>query len=293
MRFAAIDIGSNAVRLLISDVTVNGKGPDFKKLMLIRVPIRLGEDAFTEQRISEKKSALLVKTMSAFRNLMDVCQVKEYMACATSAMRESRNNAEVLEKIKKEADISVQLIGGKREAEVIYAIHVADILNRDRSYLYVDVGGGSTELTLFSKGKPVASNSFPIGTIRILYHKVSESDWDQLKFWIKENTREHRPVTGIGTGGNINKISRLLSKKEGKPLSYGEIKDTLQNLESLTVEERIKKYGLKEDRADVIVPAARIYLNVLKWSDAEEIVVPNLGLVDGIVHLLHEKHTRK
>jgi exopolyphosphatase/guanosine-5'-triphosphate,3'-diphosphate pyrophosphatase len=294
-RYSAIDIGSNAVRLLVSEVSPsNGEGgkDKFKKLLFVRIPLRLGENAFTEKTIPEKKIADLLKAFSAFRNLMELFNSGDYLAYGTSALRDAANEAEVADRIKKETGIVVQVIDGKREAEIIFALHAAEETDKEKSFLCVDVGGGSTEVTLFSKGTMQASNSFPVGTIRMLQDKVSMDTWDTMKAWIKENARNGGRIKGIGTGGNINKLYRLAGKKEGKPLSFEEVKALHSELSSMTVEERIKKFSLKEDRADVIVPAARIFQSIMKWSEMSEIYVPSVGLADGMIRVLYEKNRK-
>lgn len=293
MKFAAIDIGSNAVRLLLANVYEHKGKPDFKKGSLIRVPIRLGDDVFLTQRISKEKTQNLVKTMMAFKYLAEVYEPLDIMACATASMREAVNNQEVIDLIKKETGISIEIIDGKREAEIIYSNHVAEDIDSSKSYLYIDVGGGSTELTLFSKGKRIGSNSFNIGTIRILDHADNESEWKRLQNWVENETQRHQPITGIGTGGNINKIFKISEKKEGKPLSYKNLKEIYENLNSYSLEARIEVLGLKPDRADVIIPAAEIFLKIMKWSKISEIYVPQIGLSDGIIHVLYERFKLK
>ncbi len=290
MKFAAIDIGSNAIRLLITEVLENGSGIKFKQRLFVRVPIRLGEDVFLQKTISEDKSEKLIKALASFKNLIELFGVKNYLACATSAFREAENGKKVIDKIKDTAGIKIEIIDGKREAEIIYSCHVAEKLNHNKSYLYVDVGGGSTELTLFAKGKLIFSNSFPVGTVRLLYDKVSVNEWEKLKETVKEISKDHSPIIAIGTGGNINKIFKMLDS-ENKYIGYKEMKDIYEELSAMSVEQRIKKFGFKEDRADVIVPAAKIYLSIMKWADISDIYVPKLGLADGIINLLYEKQT--
>jgi exopolyphosphatase / guanosine-5'-triphosphate,3'-diphosphate pyrophosphatase len=286
-RFAAIDVGSNAVRLLISDVAEKENLVDFKKVLFLRVPLRLGLSVFAEDKITKNKAKELIKVISAFKNLIDVYKVDEMMACATAAMREASNGKEIIKKVKSETGVRIELIDGKKEAEIIYTNHIAESLDHQSSYLYIDVGGGSTELTLFSKGTVVSTCSFPIGTIRILYDKVSEDQWSELKSWLKTQASGHKDLIAIGTGGNINKIFKLSGKKE-KFLTLPEIKEIQSVLTSLTIDERIEKLGMNEDRADVIVPAGKIFLNIMKWADIEEVHVPRIGLADGIIHYLYE-----
>ena len=224
MKYAAIDIGSNAVRLLIADINSNAGQTGFKKTILLRGPVRLGDDAFLDKKISERKINDLTKTIIAFKHLLDVYKVEEYMACATSALREAENGQEIVKSIKKQTGISIEIIEGTREANIIYSTHIEQTLDIKLSYLYIDVGGGSTEVSVFSKNKMIASNSFNIGTIRMLDNKDLDADWDALKFFVKENTKNLKPVIGIGTGGNINKLFRLSEEKEGTPLSFEKIK---------------------------------------------------------------------
>ncbi len=291
MRYAAIDIGSNAVRLLIADIIENETKLSFKKNTLLRVPLRLGDDAFLDKKISEKKATDLTKTMLAFRNLMDVYKVSDYMACATSAMREARNGHKVVERIKQLADIDITIVEGKTEASIIYANKMDKVIDRKQNYLYIDVGGGSTELSIFSDGKPVASRSFNIGTIRMLDNVDQEETWQQMKDWIKQYVKKYKNLVGIGTGGNINKLFRMSAEKEEKPLSFTKLKELYNHLNTYSLKDRINVLGLNQDRADVIIPAAEIYLMVMKWASAKKIYVPRLGMVDGIIQVLIEKNT--
>jgi exopolyphosphatase/guanosine-5'-triphosphate,3'-diphosphate pyrophosphatase len=289
LRYAAIDIGSNAVRLLIADITHSDKG-NFKKNTLVRVPLRLGDDAFLDQKLSEKKIEDLVKTMIAFRNLMDVYHVTEYLACATSAMREAKNGKQVIEKIKELADIDIEIIEGQREASIIYSNHIEENLDIKKSYLYIDVGGGSTELSVFVNKQPVASKSFNLGTIRILDNQDKEETWNEMKDWIKEHTKELKQVVGIGTGGNINKLFRMSGEKDDMPLSFLKLRNMYNELNSYSLKERISILKLNQDRADVIIPACEIYLTVMKWAGIKQIFVPKVGMVDGIINLLMEEN---
>lgn len=293
MKFAAIDIGSNAVRLLLSRIIENGSEPIFKKESLIRVPIRLGEDSFTQQRISEQKKNNLIKTMIGFKHLMEAYEAVDYIACATSAMREAANGKEIAELIKQKSGINLEIIDGKKEAYIINSNHIEKELDVSRSYLYIDVGGGSTELTLFSNNESITSRSFNIGTVRLLKDLVNRESWKEMKRWIKESTTEFHPISGIGSGGNINKIFRLSRKNEGKPLSFKNIKDIYQYLSTFTLDQRIKVLGLKPDRADVILPAAEIYLSVMKWARIKRMYVPQIGLSDGLIHILYERQRQK
>ena len=292
LRYAAIDIGSNAVRLLIADITQQGddKEPGFKKNTLVRVPLRLGDDAFLDHELSPKKIDDLVKTMTAFRNLMDVYNVTEYLACATSAMREAKNGKEVIEKVKELANIDIEIIEGQREASIIYSNHIEENLDIKKSYLYIDVGGGSTEISVFVNKQPVASKSFNIGTIRILDNQDKEETWNEMKEWIKHNTKELKQVVGIGTGGNINKLFRMSGEKDDMPLSFLKLKNMYNELNAYSLKERISVLKLNPDRADVIIPACEIYLTIMKWAGVKQIFVPKVGMVDGIINLLIEEN---
>jgi exopolyphosphatase/guanosine-5'-triphosphate,3'-diphosphate pyrophosphatase len=290
LRYAAIDIGSNAVRLLIADIAENDSTISFKKNTLIRVPLRLGDDAFLEQYISEKKAADLLKTMQAFKNLMDVYKVTDYMACATSAMREAKNGAEIVERVRTEANINLEIVHGQKEANIIYASYIEQSLEKNKNYLYIDVGGGSTELSVFSDGRMLASSSFNIGTIRILDNQDKEETWSDMHDFIKDHTRGFKSVMGIGTGGNINKLFRLSQEKEGTPLTFGKLKTLYNYLNSFSLKDRINVLGLNQDRADVIIPACEIYITVMKWAAIKSIYVPKVGLVDGIIQTLIDKN---
>jgi exopolyphosphatase/guanosine-5'-triphosphate,3'-diphosphate pyrophosphatase len=290
LKLAAIDIGSNACRLLIDDVVPDQHGnPDFSKVVLLRVPLRLGFDVFETGRISEPKIDMFLKTMKAYKLLLDVYDVKHLKACATSAMRDAANAPEIIERIKKEAGIDVRVITGQEEASYIYENHVAENLNNQKSYLYIDVGGGSTELTFFSNGRLVCKESFNIGTIRILKNMVTMSDWDAMKAFIKTNLGKYFNVNAIGSGGNINKIFTLSKRKDGRPLPFELLRDYYNEFNKLTVAQRMALYKLREDRADVIVPALLIYINVMRWANIEEIYVPKIGLADGLIHLLYDE----
>jgi len=289
LKFAAIDVGSNAVRLLFTQVFENKDETFFKKDSLFRVPIRLGEDVFVKRKISEKKKDSLIKTMMAFKYLIEAYDPLDYMAIATAAMREAENSREIVKAIESEAGIDLQIIDGQREAEIIYSNHIAEKLDKEGNYLYIDVGGGSTELTLISGSVIVNSHSFKLGTVRLLEKQVSKTEWQRMKDWIKENTSEYPSITGIGTGGNINKILKMSLKEEGETLSYKNIKTIYDSVNSYSFEDRISKLNLRPDRADVIIPATKIFLKTIKWADIKELYVPSIGLSDGIIHVLYEK----
>jgi exopolyphosphatase / guanosine-5'-triphosphate,3'-diphosphate pyrophosphatase len=290
LRLAAIDIGSNAARLLISEVRLDNKGQaTFNKLNLVRVPLRLGFDVFEHGEISKERIGMILQTIKAYKHLINAYQVKFVKACATSAMRDASNAEDIIRKVKLETDIEIEVITGDTEANLIYENHIAEGMNSEDSYLYIDVGGGSTELTLFSKGNLQFKESFNIGTIRLLKGMVQDSHWEYMKDEVKKQRKGLQHITAIGSGGNINKIFSLSKKKDGKPLSLDLLKDYYKELNSFTVEERMQVYQMREDRADVIVPALSIYINVMRWADAEEIYVPKIGLADGLIHHLYDE----
>lgn len=290
MRLAAIDIGTNACRLLITDVVnINKTKPQFNKLNLVRVPLRLGFDVFETGEISIEKREMILDTMKAYAHLMNAYGVESHIAVATSAMRDAKNRKDVIRQIFIETGIDIQVISGDFEASLIYESHIAENLNSNNSYLYIDVGGGSTELTFFSNNKIVYKRSFNIGTIRILKKIVSDSDWDFMKQEIKENIKGVKNIMGIGTGGNINKVFSLSKKKDGKALDINLLKDYYREFSSCTVTELVNNYNLREDRADVIVPALLIYLQILKWANIDELIVPKIGLADGLVQHLYSE----
>jgi exopolyphosphatase/guanosine-5'-triphosphate,3'-diphosphate pyrophosphatase len=290
MKLAAIDIGSNAARLLISEVKLDSFGnPEFNKLNLIRVPLRLGFDVFEKGIISKEKRGMILQTMKAFGHLMKAYNVEHIKACATSAMRDAGNSNDIIRKIKLETDIEIKIITGDEEANYIYENHIAENLDKLHSYLYIDVGGGSTEITFFSEGNLRYKESFNIGTIRLLKNQVTENNWNELKDHLKQNTKSSLPIIAIGSGGNINKVFSLSKKKEGKPLSIDLLKDYYKELSAVSLEDRIKVYKLREDRADVIVPALQIYINIMRWADISNIYVPKIGLADGLIQSLYEE----
>ncbi len=292
-KYAAIDIGSNAMRLLIANVIEEENKPtQFNKSHLIRVPIRLGQDAFTVGEISEESAERMVKAMKAFKLLMDVYKVEQYAACATSAMREAYNGKDLVEEIAKKAKINIDIIEGKTEAAIIANSDLESYIKNDGHYLYVDVGGGSTEFTLFSNGKQIVSKSFKNGTVRLLNNMVTESVWQEIEKWIKTHTENLSNVEIIGSGGNINKIFKMSGKTNDKPLTQSYLVQRFKYLNSLSYEERIYTLGLNTDRADVIIPAIKIYVNAMKWSNAKHIYVPKIGLSDGIVKAMYYKNTK-
>lgn len=274
-------------------MTAAGK-PEFIKLNLVRVPLRLGFDVFEQGEISRERVQWLVETVKAYKHLLNIYQVEYVIAAATSAMRDARNATDIIRRVKAETGIEIKVISGQEEANVIYENHIAENLSKEDSYLYIDVGGGSTELTFFTNGRLEFKESFNIGTIRLLKKQVTEENWEEVKTYLRTRTKGYPHVTAIGSGGNINKIFSLSKRKDGKPLHIELLKDYLKELSSFTVEERVRLYKLKEDRADVIVPALQIYINVMRWTNVEEIYVPKIGLVDGLIqHLYDEKYVRR
>lgn len=289
-KYAAIDIGSNAVRLLISTITEQeGREPLFKKTSLVRVPIRLGSDVFISKKISPENVTRMVDTMQAFQLLMKSHRIQKYKACATSAMRESLNGKEVADLVQEKTGIKIHIIDGNDEAAIIAATDLHALIKTDKTYLYVDVGGGSTEFTLYSNGKTIASQSFKLGTVRLLNDMVTQDVWNEVEQWIKSVTKKYSKIDLIGSGGNINNIFKSSGKSAGKPLSFFYLSSYYQLLQSFTYEERITELNLNQDRADVIVPAARIYLSAMKWTRARRMYVPKIGLSDGIIKSLYQE----
>jgi exopolyphosphatase / guanosine-5'-triphosphate,3'-diphosphate pyrophosphatase len=292
LKFAAIDIGSNAVRILFCNVIEHANGPYIRKSSLVRVPVRLGEDVFNSGEISAEKFEDLTKAMLAFKNLMEVQKVVQYRACATSAMREAVNGPEVVKTIIEKTGIDINIISGDDEAEYIFYGSMSD-KDSKKSYLYIDVGGGSTELSLFTKGERVASESFNIGTIRLLQKKETAGECKRLKKWIKETLKQNKTLTAVGTGGNINKIFKLSKKKTGESLSLEKLKAMDVYLSKFSYEERILTLGLNPDRADVIVHASKLFITILKTAGIKKMIVPQIGLSDGIIKRLAEEYTEK
>ncbi|WP_425075573.1 Ppx/GppA phosphatase family protein [Psychroserpens sp. S379A] len=287
-KYAAIDIGSNAVRLLISSIVEQKDQPvKFKKTSLVRVPIRLGADVFLNGVISEENKVRMLDTMTAFKLLMKSHKIVKYKACATSAMREADNGKEMAKLISKKANIDIDIIEGEEEAAIIAATDLHSYIKEDKTYLYVDVGGGSTEFSIFHLGKTVASKSFKIGTVRLLNDIVKKGTWLELEEWIKTNTKRYDTIDLIGSGGNINKIFKISGKSMGKPLTYFYLTSYYNKLQTYSYEERITELDLNQDRADVIIPATRIYLSAMKWSGAKDIYVPKIGLSDGIIKSIY------
>ena len=289
-RYAAIDIGSNAVRLLISNVIETETEVYYKKSSLIRVPVRLGIESFMHGEISDETADRLVEAMKAFYHLMKANQVVHYKGCATSAMRDAKNNEALINRIKFEAGIDIEIISGKFEAEIIFSTHMEALFTGLDNFLYVDVGGGSTEITLFDNGLSKKSKSFNIGTLRVLEETVTEKDWTKLENWLHEITEDYHDLSIIGSGGNINKMFKMSMKELGKPLNYKYLAKQYKDISALSYEDRMLDLDLNPDRADVIVPALEIYLNVMKWSKVDNVYVPKIGLSDGIARYAYKEY---
>lgn len=289
-KYGAIDIGSNAVRLLIATIIEReGQETIFKKTSLVRVPIRLGEDVFQAKNISEENAQRLNDTMRAFKLLMNSHKVVKYRACATSAMREADNGIVVAKKIEKQTGINIQIIDGNDEAAIIASTDIRDLIMVDKTFLYVDVGGGSTEFTIFSNGKTITSKSFKLGTVRLLNNMVTDTIWNEVEEWVKNETKHYHKVSLIGSGGNINSIFKQSGKPMGKSLSYIYLTNYYELIRNYSYEERVVEMDMNPDRADVIIHATRIYLSAMKWSRARKIYVPKIGLSDGIVKSLYRE----
>ena len=287
-KFAAIDIGSNAIRILIANIIQTEQDVVFQKNSLIRSPVRLGEDSFTLGEISPKSLKRFVKTMKAFKLLMNIHGVSYYKAFATSALREANNSSYVIETVKKKAGIKIEIIDGTKEAEIISNSKISEFINTQKTFLFVDVGGGSTEFTFINEGNHIVSKSFKIGTVRLINNLIDDRVWIGIENWIKKNSMKYEKITLMGSGGNINKLFKLSNIKEGKPLSKIKLSQLFYQLEKLNYEERVLKFELNPDRADVIVPAARIYLKALEWSGGQKIYVPRFGLSDGMIKYMYK-----
>ena len=288
MKFAAIDIGSNAARMQISSVLKHAESISFKKIEYVRFPLRLGLDVFNKGYISPQKETEILKLLQAYKLLMDLHQVDDYMILATSAMRDAKNGKDIAQKVKKQFDLDLQIISGDQESEFVNKglLRILD----DKNYLHIDVGGGSTEITLFSQKKPIISKSFEVGSVRLLEKTVSDSTWKAMQYWVEKNIKDAIPkLTAVGIGGNINKILEL-SKKKGKSITIKEIEEVIQKLSKFSLDELVNELELNPDRADIIAPASNVYLSVMKWAKIKEILVPGLGLKDGIMEILAEKY---
>ncbi|MFN4892369.1 MAG: exopolyphosphatase [Bacteroidota bacterium] len=289
MILAAIDIGSNAARLLISEVTSIGKESRVDRLNFLRIPLRLGFDVFEKGYIGARRKKMLIDTIDVFARLISMHEVDHYIACATSAMRDASNSKEIIREIRQQTGIGIDIISGDLEAEIIYENHIAELLDPGHSYLYIDVGGGSTELTFYHQSEVVFQRSFNVGTIRMLTNQMDDEVWQEMKLFLRDFAKKYDQVTAIGSGGNINKLASLVNAKSGKSISAETVREMHRELSDLTVEERMLRYKLKRDRADVIVPALLIYTHLMKWGGIEEIYVPKIGLADGLIHHLREQ----
>ena len=289
-RFAAIDVGSNAMRLFFCRVLENGEGPTFIKESMIRMPLRLGHDAFTENKISDETCDKFVNTMYGFNSLIQAYEPISFKACATEAMRQASNGLDLVDRVKEETGINLNIITGKEEANIIISTHIDRYLQTDQHCLYVDVGGGSTELTLIKNKETLFSKSFSIGSVRLLEEQVSADDWSTMKEWIVDKTSTITNIQSIGSGGNINKILTLLEKSKGKSVSFKEIKSIIKKIKPFSIHDRIVKLGLRPDRADVIVHAGKIYSKCMKWSGANNMIVPQVGLADGMISMLYDDY---
>jgi exopolyphosphatase/guanosine-5'-triphosphate,3'-diphosphate pyrophosphatase len=288
-KYAAIDVGSNAIRMLVSNV-INHKGKrTILKNALVRVPIRLGEDSFTSGSISKKNKKRIVKSMKAFKMLMKVHGVKDYMAYATSALREAKNGSKVVKEVLSKSGIQIEIIDGKKEAKIISNTNVFDVVGKEKTFLYVDVGGGSTEFSILKNGKRIHSKSFKIGTVRLLNNGVSDEMWEHAQKWVKGKTKEYNKIYLLGTGGNINKLHKIAGIKDNRPITFLTLNAIYARLSKMTYEERIVELGLNPDRSDVILPAAKLFLRTLNWSGAKVVYVPKVGLSDGMIRELCKK----
>jgi exopolyphosphatase/guanosine-5'-triphosphate,3'-diphosphate pyrophosphatase len=291
LKFAAIDVGSNAVRLLLKRVIENGFKALFKKESLVRIPLRLGEDAFLAGRVSDEKHVALINTMRGFHYLMQAYQPVGVMACATSAMREAANGQEIVDDVRDQTGIELKIIDGPTEAEIICRTSSHQLRVSSGAYLFIDVGGGSTEITLLVDQQPVTAQSFDIGTVRMLHGQVGPAAWLVMENWLRSATAPYKgKLMGIGSGGNINKIFRLASQKNSKPITYKQIRTIHTEVSALSLRDRIGELRLRPDRSDTIVPASEIFLNVMKWSGMKHMMVPQIGLADGLIHILYDQY---
>jgi len=288
-KYASIDIGSNAVRILVTNVVSYKKKTVFLKNALVRVPIRLGQDAFTNGKISDKNIKRMIKSMKAFKLLMEVHEVKDYLAFATSALREAKNGSYLVKKVLKKSGIKIEIIDGKKEAKIISNTNVFDTINKEKTFLYVDIGGGSTEFSVLINGKRNQSKSFKIGTVRMLNSKVEQVTLNEAESWVRRHTLMHERIYLLGTGGNINKLHKIANINDNRPLSYLTLNTLYNQLDALTYEERIVDLGLNPDRSDVILLAAKLFIKILNWSGAKDIYVPKVGLSDGMIRELYKR----
>ncbi len=293
MKIAAIDIGSNAARLLINEVKIDNRKPEFIKLNLLRIPLRLGMDVFTMGKIGHEREKMVIDSMKIFSDLMKIYKVDHYRACATSAMRDAANGNEIIRQVKDKSGINIEIISGDEEASLVFENHIAEGLDKEFAYLYIDVGGGSTELTFYENNKMVYERSFNIGTIRLLNNLVTLDNWKEMKDEIKNNIVSKKPIVAIGSGGNINKVFSMSKTKDGKPMSLSHLKKVYKVFNELSVEERMTKYSLREDRADVLVPALSIFNNVMSWADINRIFVPKISVADGLIQNIYSQLQHK
>ena len=289
IQFAAIDIGSNAVRLLIKSIEPGDSTETFTKVLMVRVPLRLGQESFVTGKISNDKAKQLVRLMKAFKQLIKIYDITDYRACATAAMRDAKNAKELVKEISKETNIKIEIISGQEEAAIIYESHFADSLNKELNYIYVDVGGGSTEISVITKGELIESKSYDIGTVRLLNNKVKNEEYERLNTDLSELKVLYKFNDIIGSGGNIIKLNTLAKVRKNNKLSLVKLEELNTQLKALTVDERKATFKLKPDRADVITLAADIYTDVAKGVGAGSIIVPTIGLSDGIIHMLYMK----
>lgn len=293
INFAAIDIGSNAVRLLIKSIVPGDTSDSFTKVLMVRVPLRLGQESFVTGKISQEKEKQLIRLMKAFKHLMKIYDIADYRACATAAMREAKNSNALVKEIRKVTDLKIEVINGQEEASIIYESHFADILNKDLNYIYMDVGGGSTELSLMVNGELLESKSYDIGTVRLLNDKVKEVEFERMNYDLAELKEQYKFTDIIGSGGNILKLNSLAKVRKNNKLSLLKLEELNDTLKKFSVDELITNYKLKPDRADVITYAADIYITVAKGVGATHFIVPTIGLADGIVHMLYVKWKEK
>ena len=294
MKIGAIDIGSNAARLVIKEVTKTKNGDtQFTKLTYLRIPLRLGFDVFETGVISAERTEMLLNAMHTFNTLLKTYDAKIYRACATSALRDAKNGKELMRLVKRKTGIAIEIISGDEEANLLFQNYFSEHLDAAKNYLFIDVGGGSTELSFLSEGKLKAKQSFNIGTIRLLKNLITDKDWAEMKAFTINNSPIALPAIAVGSGGNINKAFSMSQGKEGKPVTLKTLRKLHKSLSVLTVEERMRQYHLREDRADVIVPALQIFSNVMRWADSDEILVPKVGLADGMIQSLYDAASTK
>lgn len=293
LQFAAIDIGSNAVRLLIMCILPDNSEKSFNKTLMIRVPLRLGQESFVDGKISDTKAKNLIRLMKAFKHLLKVYDVVDYRVCATAAMREAKNSKELVNKIKKETDLTIEIIDGHEEAMIIYESHFYYNLNENQNYVFVDVGGGSTEISLLVNGELIQSKSYKIGTVRLLNNKVESSEYDLLHQNLSILKNQYQINDIIASGGNIIKLNALAKTRTGRKFTLTSLEAITDELKKFSVDELIEKYKLKPDRADVIIPAANTYIDIAQSVGAKYFIVPQIGLIDGIIHSLYMKWKEK